>query len=223
MDKGKWLKAEEIVKKQYKLTEKDGEKFYKLVSGVYKNMKGGFVQKEDKHKFKQAKNESLIISHFLLEDDYTLPDRHTKRPYEPSHSNKDPKTSTEKVVNKIEKAGDAGKKIKDSFKEIYGKSDEELITGERNIFKTITKAIMFGGLWVINPAVALIGWYVDRRLKSNINAERRNKLLNVLDSELNVIEAKLNDATEKEEKYKLMKLRDNYKRAINKVRYAKVT
>jgi len=36
----KWAKAKEIVKKEYDLSEKDGDKFWKLVAGVYKQMGG---------------------------------------------------------------------------------------------------------------------------------------------------------------------------------------
>lgn len=42
----KWEKAKEIVKKQYSLTEDDGEDFWKLVVGVYKRM-GGEIKKAD--------------------------------------------------------------------------------------------------------------------------------------------------------------------------------
>lgn len=39
-DENKWAKAREIVEKEYKLTEKDGDKYWKLVTGVYKKMDG---------------------------------------------------------------------------------------------------------------------------------------------------------------------------------------
>lgn len=38
VDEAKWEKAKEIVTKQYKLT--DGDKFYSLVTAVYKKMMG---------------------------------------------------------------------------------------------------------------------------------------------------------------------------------------
>ena len=34
-----WERAKEIVRRQYKLTEEDGEKFWRLVMGIYKRMK----------------------------------------------------------------------------------------------------------------------------------------------------------------------------------------
>lgn len=43
-DESKWEKAKDIVKKEYKLTEEDGEEFWKLVTGVYKRM-GGEIKK----------------------------------------------------------------------------------------------------------------------------------------------------------------------------------
>lgn len=39
-DEERWEKAKEIVRKQYGKTEKDGEEFWKLVTGVYKRMGG---------------------------------------------------------------------------------------------------------------------------------------------------------------------------------------
>jgi hypothetical protein len=35
-----WVKAKKIVEKEYKLTEKDGDKFFALVTGVYKKSGG---------------------------------------------------------------------------------------------------------------------------------------------------------------------------------------
>lgn len=46
VDEDKWEKAKEIVKKQYGVSEEDGEQFYRLVMGVYKRMKGRFKSKE---------------------------------------------------------------------------------------------------------------------------------------------------------------------------------
>jgi len=34
-----WERAKEIVRRQYKLTEEDGERFWRLVMGIYKRMK----------------------------------------------------------------------------------------------------------------------------------------------------------------------------------------
>lgn len=39
-DKDKWEKAKEIVKKEYSLSEEDGDRFWALVTGVYKKMGG---------------------------------------------------------------------------------------------------------------------------------------------------------------------------------------
>lgn len=36
----KWARAKEIVEQEYSLTEKDGDKYWQLVTGVYKKMKG---------------------------------------------------------------------------------------------------------------------------------------------------------------------------------------
>lgn len=39
-DEDKWEKAKEVVKKEYGLSEDDGDHFWALVAGVYKRMKG---------------------------------------------------------------------------------------------------------------------------------------------------------------------------------------
>lgn len=42
-DEERWEKAKELVRKQYGKTEKDGEEFWRLVTGVYKQA-GGHVE-----------------------------------------------------------------------------------------------------------------------------------------------------------------------------------
>lgn len=46
-DEDKWEKAKKIVKKEYNLSEKDEEKFWRLVTGIYKRMGGEIKASED--------------------------------------------------------------------------------------------------------------------------------------------------------------------------------
>jgi len=48
-DEHLWEKAKEIVKKEYKLTEKDGPKFWASVTGMYKKI-GGKIKRLKKNK-----------------------------------------------------------------------------------------------------------------------------------------------------------------------------
>lgn len=53
-DERLWEKAKEIVRKQYGKTEKDGESYWKLVVGVYKQA-GGHKEEEKVEKSMEAK------------------------------------------------------------------------------------------------------------------------------------------------------------------------
>lgn len=43
-DETLWAKAKEIAHKEYGKTEADGDDFYRIVTGIYKKMKGGAVK-----------------------------------------------------------------------------------------------------------------------------------------------------------------------------------
>ncbi len=58
-DEEKWNKAKEIVKKQYDIDESAGEKFYKLVMGVYKQARGT-IHKKGKGTYYVHKREGKI-------------------------------------------------------------------------------------------------------------------------------------------------------------------
>ena len=64
-DEELWERAKKIVKKQYKLSEKDGDKFWKLVMGVYKQG-GGKMKKKTK------KSEQLYLDLEKSEKRYTI-------------------------------------------------------------------------------------------------------------------------------------------------------
>lgn len=65
-DEELWEKAKKIVKDQYNLSEKDGEKFWKLVMGVYKQG-GGKLKKK-----KMQKSEYLYLDLEKSENRYTI-------------------------------------------------------------------------------------------------------------------------------------------------------
>lgn len=66
LDDDLWEKAKKIVRKEYGLSEKDGEEFWKLVTGVYKQ--GGGRMKKPKTK----KSVELVIDLRKSADDLKL-------------------------------------------------------------------------------------------------------------------------------------------------------
>lgn len=58
----KWAKAKEIVKEEYNLSEKDEDKFWKLVAGVYKQMGGKVGSTRLKQKVAAEIQEHILLT-----------------------------------------------------------------------------------------------------------------------------------------------------------------
>ena len=48
-----WARAKRIVTKEYKLTEGDGDKFWRLVNGIYQHMQRGENRLSNHHRGRQ--------------------------------------------------------------------------------------------------------------------------------------------------------------------------
>lgn len=112
------------------------------------------------------------------------------------------------------------KKIKEKFKGIYKMSDEELIENEVNIFKLIRSVILIGGAVALGGWVAgFVTWFLNAIIQASVTESQKEKLAHNISKELEVINEKLSDEDiTKEEKYRLMKLRADYDRALRKLK-----
>ena len=134
----------------------------------------------------------------------------------------------EEIDKKVELFEEEDKKSK--FKEvkdalatmIYGKTDEELIENETKILKTITRYSILGILAITNIVVAALAWYIDRRIRRKMTRKQKERLVSKLYTELEIIEDKIENETDRDTKYALMRVRSEYRRSINKLESYKI-
>ena len=114
------------------------------------------------------------------------------------------------------------KEVKDALATIYGKTDEELIENETKILKTITRYAILGILAITNIVVAALAWYIDRRIRRKMTRKQKERLISKLNTELEIIEDKLENETDQDTKHALMRMRSEYRRSINKLESYKI-
>lgn len=163
---------------------------------------------------------------------------------------KDVKDKAEKVADKgkeaVEKGKEVGKDVKDaaekkaSFlndklqdlkkwaKKEFGQAEYDEVTTNsylsklRRLFNEILAPTAIAGI-ALGPVMALITYLVTsyRRLDNN---ELRTKIYRELETELKITEEKIKDCEpdQKEEKYKLMRIRDKLENDLIKIRTAKL-
>ena len=107
------------------------------------------------------------------------------------------------------------------------KSDtkEKIVSGSEYRFKAvriIAKCIAYGGLAVlVHPAVAAIAFLGNMAFDKHIDVKERAKIVNDLQTELEVTKEKIKDADSKgdnENKYKLMRIEKSLENEINRIK-----
>lgn len=118
--------------------------------------------------------------------------------------------------------------IENMVKEWEQKKREDVIKGGwLNKFlgvirKSIHMTIGYGIGSMVNPLVGLLGSFVAMIISDAVDDSFRHKVVHELETELEILEEKLNDASSdenKENKYKLMRLRAALKRDIQRVKF----
>lgn len=104
---------------------------------------------------------------------------------------------------------------------IIGQTREEIIQNNVKVSKIIRRCLVTGGLWMINPAIALLKIFITKALRQKLKTEEREKILADLKRELAICEEKIRDADssgDKSKKYELMRLKNELERSIQRVR-----
>ena len=112
-------------------------------------------------------------------------------------------------------------KVKDS---IRSDKRDEIILGENRVklIRALGKAICYGGLVLVNPALAVIAFLTKLAYDKHIDSKERQRILNDLEHELVIVKEKIKDADSKgdnENKYKLMRIENKLERDIARIRY----
>jgi len=99
---------------------------------------------------------------------------------------------------------------------------KEILEGRVKISTVIKSAITVGTAAAINPAIAALGSIAYLIKKGIIKKKEKEKLLAELKEELEILEEKIKDAeqeNDKKKKYEYLRLRIQLKRSIDKIRY----
>lgn len=116
-----------------------------------------------------------------------------------------------KVASKI-------KDIENSIKEDV--RDKKVKGIPFKVTKLIKTAAIAGTAWAINPAILALGILAKMTIGKYLTAREKDRLMNELTQELEIVEEKIKDADangDKEKKYQLMRLRNEIKRNKMKI------
>jgi hypothetical protein len=99
-------------------------------------------------------------------------------------------------------------------KSIYKKGEEELLGESSNIIRTLFKFGMLVASLVmlpfgINVIVAALGYFLDKIVDARITIGERNKLLLKLETELEILEEKIDSMKDKEKTPNNIKIKNN--------------
>jgi len=90
------------------------------------------------------------------------------------------------------------------------------------LMKIIKYGIAVGGIWAVSPALAAIGLLASIALDIRADDKARKKILDDLEDELKIVEAKIEDSRndeQKEKKYQLMRIKGKLEKDIARIKY----
>ena len=131
-------------------------------------------------------------------------------------------TSTKKAVepvnNFVSQTIDSIKKVDDRERK------NRMIEGKFRfrLLKIIRNAIILGGVWAINPAIAAIALLVGAALDRNADKRVRGQIVDELKEELKIVEEKIDDAkadSARVKKYELMRIKNRLEKDIKRIEY----
>ena len=143
------------------------------------------------------------------------------------------KTAVNKVSDPI--INTINKTINDIKKMDSDERRERIITGQfrYKLFNTLTKAIagvaagklvgvLIGGGSVVAPILTLIGTITAFALNKYLDKKERQKILYELESELKIVDEKIEDAksdNERQKKYELMRIKQKLEKDIERIKF----
>ena len=125
------------------------------------------------------------------------------------------KRTSNKIDAKTKGTVDALKKL------TIGSTQEEIIYNRKKVSTLVKKAATIGTAAAINPAIAVLGTFSYAIAKKKLKKSEQEKILFELKQELEIVEEKIRDAdnnNEKEKKYELMRLRMEINKSIERIR-----
>lgn len=127
------------------------------------------------------------------------------------------KTGSKKFNDsKVKKLIDEGKSL---VKMIYTVKDEDFVEGKAfpMISRLLVRTIAITGMFMLHPAIGIIGFTTNKFLKKEITRKQRTRLSNFYKAKLEYIEDKLAKEEDDKEKYKLIKIRNSLNNNLKKI------
>jgi len=134
------------------------------------------------------------------------------------------KHKSKNLDRKVDKTADNLLKAIKQF--TIGDERENIITGRTKVSALLKKLILLGGVAlipVIGPLCALLGSITYLIIKHEMTKKEKLKILRELDSEMAIVDAKIEDADRegnKKAKYALMRLKNQMQRDAQRIKYA---
>jgi hypothetical protein len=133
-------------------------------------------------------------------------------------------TEEEKQEEKKQEEKKSG--FMDMVKAMYQVDEKELEDGgaDSEFFSTLKHALISIAILPINPLLALMVWFVNRRVSKTITDAQKERLLDRLSAELETTDAKIKDLEEdkgesaKQARYKLIEVKHKLEWSINKIK-----
>jgi hypothetical protein len=124
------------------------------------------------------------------------------------------------IAKSVDKASNvAVKSLINGVRGLHSTKDENLVERTPELSKVITKAIVIGGTFSVNPVLGLITLFTSMAVKNKNDANRRQKLRDMYSAKLEFLEGKINKLEEDdEEKLRLIKLRNKLRTDLEKLK-----
>lgn len=129
------------------------------------------------------------------------------------------KVASGHVDNYVNKASAILKKI------LVGNERDNIIENRVKASKVLKELLIYGGVGILNPCLAIFAWFSKTLVKAKMTKKEKVKILNDLNTDLEIIDEKINDAAsagDNKKKYELMRLRNETKKAIQNIKYSPV-
>jgi hypothetical protein len=103
------------------------------------------------------------------------------------------------------------------IRKLYSTSDKNIVEGELGLMKVITRSVILGGAFYLNPLVGIITFFTTLALRRKNDSKSWERLMLKYQSRLEFVEDRLARETKDDEKQRLIKTKNVLKRNIEKL------
>jgi hypothetical protein len=103
------------------------------------------------------------------------------------------------------------------IKQLYSTSDKNMVEGELGLMKVITRSVILGGAFYLNPLVGIITFFTTLALRRKNDSKTWERLMLKYQSRLEFVEDRLTKDIKDDEKKRLIQTKNVLKRNIEKL------